>query len=122
MDRANVAPRSSNTMDTVVEVGIPRELKTSRSMISVTITARKIYMSSLNANCSGLKIPCRAMSIMPLLMMAPRNTPVAATKMMVLNLATLAPIAELRKLTASLLTPTQRSEMARMKRNITNPR
>ena len=55
-------------------------------------------------------MPCLAMSIMPLLMVAPQKIPMAAIIMMVLNLAALAPMAELRKLTASLLTPTHRSK------------
>ena len=42
----NVAPKSSNTIDTVVEVGIPSELKMSSSMISVTITAMKMHIKS----------------------------------------------------------------------------
>ena len=97
-------------------------LKTSRRIMSVTITARKMYIISWKQYCSGLKMPCRAMSIMPLLMIAPQNTPMAATVMIVRNFAALEPIAEFKKLTASLLTPTHRSEIARMKRNITNPR
>ena len=36
----------SNTMDTVVEVGIPKELKISNRTTSVTITARKIHINS----------------------------------------------------------------------------
>jgi len=46
--RANtkVPPSSSNTIDTVVEVGIPKELKMSSKTTSVTITARKIHISS----------------------------------------------------------------------------
>ena len=42
----NVEPSSSNTSDTVVEVGIPSELKTSSRMTSVTMTAMKIAMRS----------------------------------------------------------------------------
>ena len=41
-----VAPSSSKTMETVVDVGIPNELKMSRSMMSVTITAMKIHIRS----------------------------------------------------------------------------
>ena len=62
------------------------------------------------------------MSIIPLLMMAPANTPMAATKIMVLNFATFAPTAEFMKLTASLLTPTNKSNTASMKRKITIPK
>ena len=35
----NVAPRSSKTIETVVDVGMPRVLKMSSRMMSVTITA-----------------------------------------------------------------------------------
>ena len=42
----NVAQSSSNTMETVVDVGIPSELKMSRRMMSVTITAMKMQMRS----------------------------------------------------------------------------
>ena len=41
----NVPPNSSNTSDTVVEVGMPIVLNTSRTMTSVTITARKIVIT-----------------------------------------------------------------------------
>ena len=41
-----VAPRSSNTIDTVVDVGIPSELNMSRRMISVTITAMNMAITS----------------------------------------------------------------------------
>ena len=40
MVKAKAAPNSSNTIDTVVEVGIPNELKMSSNTMSVTITAR----------------------------------------------------------------------------------
>ena len=38
--KANDAPSSSNTIDTVVEVGIPNVLKASSSTMSVTMTAK----------------------------------------------------------------------------------
>ena len=41
-----VAPSSSNTIDTVVEVGMPKELNTSSKMMSVTITAIKMQIKS----------------------------------------------------------------------------
>ena len=44
--RAKAPPSSSNTMLTVVEVGMPRVLNTSSSMTSVTITARKMHITS----------------------------------------------------------------------------
>ncbi len=42
----NVAPSSSNTIDTVVDVGIPRELNMSSNIMSVTITAMNMVMTS----------------------------------------------------------------------------
>ena len=45
-DTTKVAPSSSNTIDTVVEVGIPSVLKTSSRMTSVTITAMKMQIRS----------------------------------------------------------------------------
>ena len=39
------APNSSNTIDTVVDVGIPRELKISSNTTSVTVTARNTHIS-----------------------------------------------------------------------------
>ena len=67
-------------------------------------------------------MPCRAMSIMPLLIAAPINTPIAAIVMIVRKEAALAPIAEFKKLTASLLTPTDRSKIANKKRKIAIPK
>ena len=67
-------------------------------------------------------MPWRAMSIMPLLSTQPRNTPTEAMHTKVRNLAAREPMAEFRKLTASLLTPTQRSKVASRKRNITIPK
>ena len=65
-------------------------------------------------------VPCT--SIIPLLKAAPANTPTAAIVTIVLYFATRAPMAEFRKFTASLLTPTTRSDTARTIRNITIPR
>ena len=62
------------------------------------------------------------MSIMPLLMTAPMNTPMAAMVMITRKEAALAPMAELRKFTASLLTPTERSKIANRKRKMMIPR
>ena len=45
-DTTNVAPSSSNTIDTVVDVGMPSELKMSSSMMSVTITAMNMHIRS----------------------------------------------------------------------------
>ena len=122
MLNAKVAPSSSNTIDTVVDVGMPSELKMSSSTTSVTITARNTSITSPKTNCSGRMMPWRAMSIMPSLITAPQNTPTAATVTIVRNRATFEPMAELRKLTASLLTPTQRSNAARIKRNAIIPK
>ena len=62
------------------------------------------------------------MSIIPLLSVAPIKIPRAAMAIMVLNDAALAPIAEFMKFTASLLTPTTKSNMASRKRNTTIPK
>ena len=117
-----VPPRSSNTIETVVEVGSPRLLNMSSRITSEIITDRKMNISSLKENIAGWKIPCLAISIIPLLIVAPMKTPTAATMIIVLNDATLAPMAELRKFTASLLTPTIRSTTASEKRNSTKKR
>ena len=115
---ATAAPNNSKTIDTVVEVGIPTVLKKSNNKISVIMTAMKMMMISANTNCSGLKIPLRATSIRPLENIAPMATPKLATIMMVLKETTLEPIAEFKKLTASLLTPTTRSAIAKKARAI----
>ena len=41
---ATAAPNNSKTIETVVEVGIPKVLNTSNSNISVIITAIKMYI------------------------------------------------------------------------------
>ncbi len=92
------------------------------STTSETITATKMKMTSRNENIEGCMIPFLAISIMPLLVVAPRKMPVPATIMMVLKVATLAPTAEFRKLTASLLTPTTKSKTASISRKITSPK
>ena len=43
---ATAAPNNSNTIDTVVEVGIPKVLNTSSNKMSVIITAIKMNMMS----------------------------------------------------------------------------
>ena len=110
---ATAAPKSSKTIDTVVEVGKPSVLKKSKSKISVIMTAIKMIMISLNINSPGLKIPFRATSIIPLENMAPTATPILATIIIVLNEIALEPIAEFKKFTASLLTPTIKSAIAK---------
>ena len=67
----------------------------------------------------GLNIPLRATSIIPLEKMAPTSTPNAAIIIITLNDAVLDPMAEFKKLTASLLTPTTKSEIASIKSIIT---
>ena len=61
----------------------------------------------------GKKIPFLATSIKPLENMAPTATPILATIMIVRIEIALEPIAEFRKLTASLLTPTTKSVIAK---------
>src|SRR5690606_12305994 len=115
-----VAPSNSKTIETVVLVGRPSELNRSKTRISVIIIAIKMTIKSSNEKNSGLKITFRAISIIPLEKADPINTPKEATMKMVLRDATLEPIAELRNLTASLLTPTTRSAAARINNAITN--
>ena len=57
-------------------------------------------------------MPFLATSIIPLEKVAPTTTPRAATNIITLKLAAFEPIAEFKKLTASLLTPTTKSEIA----------
>ena len=63
---ATDAPSNSKTIETVVDVGSPHELKRSNIKISVIITAIKIIIISLNRNSPGLNIPFLATSIIPL--------------------------------------------------------
>ena len=117
-DTATAAPKSSKTIDTVVDVGIPRVLKKSRSKISVIITAMKMIMISEKKNMSGLKIPFLATSIIPLEKTAPTATPKLASIIIFLTESAFDPSAEFKKLTASLLTPTTKSPIARIARAI----
>lgn len=77
------------------------------------MTVRKIIMTSWKLNILGTKIPLRAISIIPLENNAPIRIPTEATIMIVLKGATFDPTAEFRKLTASLLTPTPMSIIAK---------
>ena len=61
-------------------------------------------------------MPLRATSIMPLDVTTPMMMPTEATVRMTFIEAALEPMAELRKLTASFVTPTKRPEIARMPR------
>lgn len=107
-DTAKAEPKRPKTIATVVDVGKPNVLKVSSKIILPNMTATKITMSSENSNIPGLKIDFRATSIIPPLIITPTMTPTPAIIMIVLNDAALAPIAELRKLIASLATPTTR--------------
>jgi hypothetical protein len=88
-------------------------LNKSNIRISVIITDKKIIIISLKKKASGLNIPFLAISIIPLEDRAPMATPRLARIIIFLNEITLEPIAEFRKFTASLLTPTIRSLTAR---------
>ena len=81
--------------------------------MSVIITAMNMIMISLNINSPGFIIPFLATSIMPLELRAPIPTPRLATIIIVLKDTALDPMAEFKKLTASLLTPTIKSAMAK---------
>jgi hypothetical protein len=94
-------------------VGSPKVLKKSSSKISVIITAIKMYMISSKLNMAGIKIPFLATSIKPLEYTAPTKIPRLAKIIMVLREIAFDPIAEFKKLMASLLTPTIKSAMAR---------
>ena len=117
--RMNAAPSNSNTKETVVEVGMPSVLNTSSTMTSVTITARKMVITSLKEKLEGFMMPWRATSIMPEDITAPTSTPHEAMISTVRNLATRAPTADCKKLTASLLTPTNKSNTAKHSRKTT---
>ena len=61
-------------------------------------------------------MPLRATSIMPLEVRTPMMMPTEATARIVRMGAAFEPMAELRKFTASFVTPTKRPETARMPR------
>jgi len=63
-----------------------------------------------------------ATSIIPVENVAPTTIPSAAINIITFNGATFEPMAEFRKLTASLLTPTIKSEIARANNTITRIR
>jgi len=73
-------------------------------------------------NIVGLKNPERATSIIPLEKRVPTTTPRLATIRMIWRGATFEPKEELRKFTASLATPTTRSDVARTNKMITRKR
>jgi hypothetical protein len=78
----------------------------------------KIIMISRKINSLVLKINYRATSNKKLEKTAPIVTPILATIISVLKEIALEPIAEFKKFTASLLTPTTKSAIARMARAI----
>jgi hypothetical protein len=116
MDRLNAPPNKQKTIDTVVEVGNPKVLKTSNKIISDIITAKKIKIRSEKEKKDGSKTPFLATSIIPLDKKAPNKIPKLEKTMIVLREATLDPIAELRKFTESLIKPTIRSKTDNTKR------
>jgi len=99
-EKAKDAPSNAETSDTVVEVGSPRVLKKSINMTSVSITARKIIITSPKKKYFGWKTPERATSIMPPANNAPTSTPRDAVIINTLNEAAFDPHPELRKFTA----------------------
>lgn len=119
---AKVAPRSSKTKETVVDVGNPSVLKKSIKNTSVIIEATKMHMISAKTKLAGWKTPCLATSIIPLLSKAPTKMPSPAIIKIIRTEAALLPTAELIKLTASLLTPTTKSKTANNVRKIINIR
>ena len=111
-ETATADPRSSKTMETVVEVGRPKVLNKSSKTTSVIITAIQIIMISEKTNMSGWKIPFLATSIIPEEKVEPTRIPNPATRKTSHLGVVPEPMAEFRKLTASLLTPTIKSETA----------
>ena len=69
-------------------------------------------MISSKLKAPGLKIPLRATSIIPFENKAPKAIPKLAKIIMFLKEIAFEPMAELRKFTASLLTPTIKSPIA----------
>ena len=76
-------------------------------------------MISSKLKAEGLKIPLRATSIIPLENKAPSAIPKLAKIIIFRKEIALEPMAELRKFTASLLTPTIRSPTANKLNKIT---
>ena len=114
------APNKSKIMETVVEVGRPKVLNKFKSSTSPIITAKKISITSLKVNICGWKTPDLATSIIPEENVAPKSTPKEATTSTHCSGAMRHPTAELRKFTASLLTPTNRSIQASTRRKTTS--
>jgi hypothetical protein len=83
------------------------------------MTARNRIMILSNVKYWGLKMPFLATSIIPLEKKEPARIPNVAIINIVLTEATLEPKAEFKKFTASLLTPTIKSNAASTKSSIT---
>jgi len=111
-ETATAEPSNSNTRETVVEVGKPKVLNTSSRITSVIITAKNNIITSGKVNFAGKKTPLLAISIIPPENKEPKSIPAEATVRIIQSGATLAPILELRKLTASFDTPTTKSNTA----------
>ena len=81
--------------------------------MSVIMTAKKMVINSGMTKYLGWKIPFRATSIMPLEKVTPASIPRLAMIMITCRGATLEPMDEFKKLTASFTTPTIKSQTAR---------
>ena len=119
IETAIADPNKQKINDTVVEVGRPHVLYRSSRMVFANITPRYNIITSWKVNSDGSNIPLRATSIMPLEVTAPMMIPIEATNKMTFLGAAFDPIAELRKLTASFVTPTNKPATARTPRTIT---
>ena len=82
-------------------------------MILASITEKYRIITSRNVNRDGSNMPLRATSIMPVDVTAPTMIPTDATAMITRTGAALEPMAELRKLAASFITPMKRPVTAR---------
>ena len=79
MASAIAEPSRPNTIDTVVEVGSPSELKMSSRITLPSIIPRNRNIISWNVNISGWNTPLRATSIIPLEVITPIRIPTDAT-------------------------------------------
>ena len=118
-ETAIAEPNKQKISDTVVDVGRPHVLYRSSRMMLANITPKYNIITSWNVKSEGSNIPLRATSIIPLDVTAPMMIPIEAIIRITFLGAAFEPIAELRKLTASLVTPTNRPATARMPRTIT---
>jgi hypothetical protein len=90
--------------------------------MSVIITARKITIISAKTKELGTKTPLRAISIIPFEKVAPATMPKAVTPNIIHLEPALDPMAEFKKLAASLATPTIISQNATINNITTNIR